>query len=60
MIATRLASIQRDLAARLRDLENSPVVPFNRMSDWGEDGRIKPSAPVYSPVMRHRRELELE
>lgn len=60
VIATRLASIQRDLAARLRDLDNSPVVPFNRMSDWGEDGRIKPSAPVYSAVMRHRRELELE
>jgi NAD(P)H dehydrogenase (quinone) len=44
----------------LRNLDNSPVVPFNRMSDWGEDGRIKPSAPVYSAVMRHRRELELE
>ena len=60
VITKRLASIQQDLAARVRDLDNSPVVPFNPMSDWGDDGRIKPSAPVYSPLMRHRRELELE
>ena len=60
VVRTRLVAIERDLTARLRDLDNSPVVPFNRMSDWGEDGRIKPSAPAYSPFMRHRWELELE
>ncbi|MGR3715843.1 MAG: NAD(P)H-dependent oxidoreductase [Thermohalobaculum sp.] len=59
-ILARLAAIERDLDHRLRNLDTAPIIRFNRMSDWGDDGRIKPSAPVYSPLMRHRRELELE
>lgn len=58
-VERRLAAIERDLAARLDALDTVPVVLFNRMDEWGEDGRIVSSAPVYSPFMRHRLVLDL-
>jgi NAD(P)H dehydrogenase (quinone) len=60
VIAARLEAIQANLAARLRNLDEVPAIPFNRMSDWGADGRIMPSARVFSPFIRHRRKLTLE
>jgi NAD(P)H dehydrogenase (quinone) len=35
------------------------MIPFNRMPEWGADGKIKSDAPVYSPFVRHREILEL-
>lgn len=58
-VEARLARIGEAYAARLQAIEREAPVPFNRMSDWGEDGRIIPSAPVYSPFIRHREDLEL-
>ena len=55
----RLAGVVDDLRADLRGLSERPTIPFNRMSEWGADGRILPDAPVYSPYIRHRRELDL-
>ena len=43
----RLARIGEDYAARLQTIENEEFIPFNRMSDWGDDGRIKASALEY-------------
>ncbi len=60
VVLKRLAAIERDLDRRLRNLDTAPIIRFNRMSDWGDDGRIKGSAPVFSPFMRRKRELELE
>jgi NAD(P)H dehydrogenase (quinone) len=60
VVERRLQTIGQDLAARLGKLDEVAVVPFNRMSDWGEDGRVVSSAPAYSPFIRHRRELDLE
>ena len=60
LVLTRLTAIERDLDHRLRNLDTAPIIRFNRMSDWGDDGRIKSSAPVFSPFMRRKRELELE
>ena len=59
-VEKRLKTIEEDLAARLTKLDEVPSVPFNRMSDWGEDGRVKHSAPAYSPFIRHKRQLALE
>jgi len=59
VVDARLKRIGAAYAARLHDIEQEAPVPFNRMSGWGEDGRIKPSAPVYSPFVRHREDLEL-
>ncbi len=58
-IEARLAGVVDDLRGDLGRLDERPIVPFNRMSDWGADGRIKPDAPVYSPYIRRRRDLDL-
>ena len=39
---------------------SAPSIPFNRMAEWGSDGRIKPDAPLHSPFIRRKREVELE
>jgi NAD(P)H dehydrogenase (quinone) len=33
---------------------------FNRMAEWGADGRIVPGAPVHSAFIRRKEHLELE
>lgn len=58
-VEARLKRIGADYAARLEAIETETPLPFNHMSEWGADGRIKDSAPVYSPFMRHREHLEL-
>ena len=59
-VEARLAQIPKDYAARLQTIEKESLIPFNQMSEWGADGRIKPSAAVYSPFLRHREHLEIE
>jgi NAD(P)H dehydrogenase (quinone) len=58
-IDARLKAIVESLRSDLRSLDERPKVPFNRMSDWGADGRILPEAPVHSPYVRHKREMDL-
>jgi NAD(P)H dehydrogenase (quinone) len=52
-VDARLQKITSDWAALMGTVEHRPTVPFNKMADWGDDGRITPDAPVYSPFMRH-------
>ncbi|MGF1610750.1 MAG: NAD(P)H-dependent oxidoreductase [Kiloniellales bacterium] len=59
-VEERLQRVEADYVARLQSIETEPALPFNPMSDWGTDGRIKPCAAVHSPFMRHRERLELE
>lgn len=59
-IGTRLKKLTEDYVTRLQTIETEPLIPFNPMSDWGADGRIKPSAPAYSPFIRQREKLELD
>ena len=58
-VEARLAAIAADLRGDLARVAERPIVPFNRMSEWGADGRIRPDAPAHSPYMRHRRDLDL-
>src|SRR5262245_53771151 len=58
-IAERLKGVEVDLAARTAALDEVPVVPFNRMAEWGADGRVVASAPVHSPFICHRKDLDL-
>jgi len=60
VVEKRLARICEDYVVRLSNIETESCIPFNRMSEWGDDGRIKPSAPAYSPFMRHREHLEID
>jgi NAD(P)H dehydrogenase (quinone) len=59
-VEARLRRIAEGWSATLAKLEDVPVIPFNTMSQWGDDGRITPEAPVYSPFMRRKQRLELE
>ena len=36
------------------------VIPFNRMAEWGADGRIVEEAAVHSPFVRRKQHLDLE
>ncbi len=40
-------------AAALETLSSRPLVPYNRDRDFGENKRLVPGAPVYSPFIRH-------
>jgi len=59
-IEARLAAIVADFRAALPEAATRATLPFNRMADWGADGRIVPSAPVYSPFIRRKQALDLE
>ncbi len=59
-IEDRLLKIETDYVARLEAIEAERVVPYNRMDDWGADGRIKSTASVYNPFVRHREKLVIE
>lgn len=59
VVEARLKRIEEDLGARLRRLDQAAVIPFNRMAEWGADGRIVPGAPVYSPFVCRRQNLDL-
>jgi len=59
-VQARLAAIEEAWVDRLQAIETEPPLPFNRMSDWTPEGRIRPDAPVYSPFIRHRRELAID
>jgi NAD(P)H dehydrogenase (quinone) len=59
-IDERLKNIAHDFRSLLTKLDQRKSVPFNRMSEWRADGRIMPDAPIYSPFVRRRENLELE
>ena len=60
VVEARLQRVEKNLAAALMDLDRRAAIPFNRMAEWGSDGRIVAEAPVYSPFIRRRQRLELE
>jgi NAD(P)H dehydrogenase (quinone) len=59
-VEKRLQEIVEDFRAELPLAPGRATIPFNRMDEWGSDGRIKPGAPVHSPFIRRRQNLELE
>ena len=59
-VEERLVHIEADWIRTLLALDARTVLRFNRMDEWGADGRIKPGAPVHSPFIRRRERLELE
>lgn len=60
VVEARLKRVEEDLGSALHDLDRRAVIPFNRMAEWGADGRIVPGAPVHSPFIRRKRQLALE
>jgi NAD(P)H dehydrogenase (quinone) len=59
-VENRLRAVVADFRDALPRLAERETVPFNRMEEWGPDGRIAPDAPVHSPFVRRKQRLELE
>ena len=59
-VDARLKAIVDDFRTALPRVDERPTIPFNRKDEWGEDGRIVPGAPVYSPFIRRKQHLDLE
>jgi NAD(P)H dehydrogenase (quinone) len=59
-VEKRLRGIVEDFRAELPLAPRRETLPFNRMDEWGSDGRIKPGAPVHSPFIRRKEHLALE
>jgi NAD(P)H dehydrogenase (quinone) len=59
-VEERLRTIVADFCATLPTLDQRATVLFNRMEEWGPDGRIAPDAPIHSPFIRRKQRLELE
>jgi NAD(P)H dehydrogenase (quinone) len=59
-VEERLRAIVDEFRAVLPRAGERATIPFNRKDEWGEDGRIVPGAPVYSPFIRRKEHLELE
>lgn len=59
VVAERLRGVEESLASCLAHVDDIPTVPFNRMAEWGADGRVVAAAPAYSPFIRHRKDLDL-
>jgi len=60
VVEARLRRIEGDWARALDEIDQRAAIRFNRMADWGPDGRIKPGAPVHSPFVRRKERLDLE
>jgi NAD(P)H dehydrogenase (quinone) len=59
VLGERLKRVEAEVEARLTALDQVPLIPFNRMAEWGADGRVVASAPAHSPFIRHRQALDL-
>ena len=46
VVESRLQRLEQGLARTLQGHDRIETVPFNRMADWGSDGRAKPHAPT--------------
>lgn len=60
VVEARLKRAAEDFCAVLPKAHKRAAIPFNRMAEWGPDGRIRPEAPVHSPFIRRKRHLDLE
>jgi NAD(P)H dehydrogenase (quinone) len=58
-VRKRLQGVEESFAERLAAIDDVPEIRFNRMSEWGTNGRIAQDAPAHSAFIRHRRELDL-
>ena len=59
VVEARLRQVEADLSDALVNLDRRAAIPFNRMAEWGPDGRITAEAAVHSPFIRRRARLDL-
>ncbi|MFT4020010.1 MAG: NAD(P)H-dependent oxidoreductase [Acinetobacter sp.] len=49
----RLNQKVRDFENKLINIDEWPIIPFNKEEDFNDDKTLKPHAPEYSPFVRH-------
>ena len=59
VVRARLERIVAEFRCALPDAAGRGEVSFNRMAEWGADGRILAEAPAHSAFVRHRERLDL-
>ena len=59
-IAARLEAAVAEFCDLLPGVSERPTIAFNRMAEWGADGRLAPGAKVHSPYIRRKPLLDLE
>lgn len=59
-IEDRLRAVVADFRSALPRLAERETIPFNRMEEWGPDGRIAPGAAIHSAFIRRKQQLVLE
>lgn len=59
VIEKRLTTVTEQFADYMLNIKDADTIPFNRMEDWGEDGRIKPHAPAHSAFIRHNNHIDV-
>ena len=59
VVEARLKRVEADLGDALTNLDQRAAIPFNRMAEWGTDGRIRAEAEIYSPFIRRKARLDL-
>lgn len=52
-LESRLSSILADQKTVLASVNDRATIDFNADTDFDTDGRLKPTAPVFSPFIRH-------
>jgi NAD(P)H dehydrogenase (quinone) len=49
VVDARLRRVEESFGAMFEGLDQVATIPFNRMAEWGVNGRITPNATVHSP-----------
>ncbi len=60
VLEARLRGVEQNFRDELDRLDTRAVIPYNRLAEWGANGRIVPEAPVYSPFIRRKQHLDIE
>ena len=60
VVEARLQRVEAGLADAFGSLDRRAAIPFNRMAEWGANGRIVAEAAVHSPFVRRKQDLDLE
>jgi NAD(P)H dehydrogenase (quinone) len=58
-VEARLEAIVEAFREQIPNALERPTLRFNRMDEWGADGRIVSDAPVHSPFVRRIKDLDL-
>lgn len=60
IIQERMERLLADYEEALKRINERRSIPFNKKSEWTQEGRIRENAPSYSPFIRQKKNLIIE